>query len=477
MPRSVLLRPLGGLTGKTRKRYALFQKIMLVEESDRLRVEQNLSIRRAGEVLGVPFQLLSKWGKEVARLRAASQAKRQAHNRKAVIDGPASQLGSIEDELLQFIFAKREQGVNVRHTLVACRASGILRETFGKKSFNAKLKSVARFMKKHNYVYRRVTNEAQKSLKEVSDEAKAFLEEARLLLVGPHRDMRWIFNMDQTPLHFSYQSSRTLEKRGKKTINVRKSSSQTKRATAALTVTAAGDFLTPMIIFKGRPNGHIVNRELPTLDPTSIYACQDAAWMDERCMLIWVDEVLGAYLVANPPPEGVQPVLLLDSYRCHMMASVVSRIEAMGVHVIHISGGCTGMTQPLDVGINRSFKARCRRMWEEWLVDLLDTTNEVRDATREEVSEWTAAVFWELVGSRILRNSWRKTGFDWFPGVVDPDDIVDGGEGGNDSNGDDDGFDDDDKYTSDDSLFDDNDEEGGESEDDEDSEEEGDNNE
>ena len=76
MPRSLLLRPLGGLTGKTRKRYALFQKIMLVEESDRLRVEQNLSIRRAGEVLGVPFQLLSKWGKEVARLRAAVQAQR-----------------------------------------------------------------------------------------------------------------------------------------------------------------------------------------------------------------------------------------------------------------------------------------------------------------------------------------------------------------------------------------------------------------
>ena len=87
--------------------------------------------------------------------------------------------------------------------------------------------------------------------------------------------------------------------------------------------------------------------------------------------------------------------------------------------IIHIAGGCTGFTQPLDVGINRSFKARCRRMWEEWLVDLLDTTNEVRNATREEVSEWAAAVFWEIVGSRILWNSWRKTGFDWFPGVVD----------------------------------------------------------
>jgi len=108
MPRPLLLRPLGGLIGKTRKRYALFQKIMLVEESDRLRVEQNLSIPRAGEVLGVPFQLLSKWGREVARLRAASQAKRRARNRKTVIDGPASQLESIKDELLQFIFSKRD---------------------------------------------------------------------------------------------------------------------------------------------------------------------------------------------------------------------------------------------------------------------------------------------------------------------------------------------------------------------------------
>jgi hypothetical protein len=324
-------------------------------------------------------------------------------------------------ELLQFVFAQREQGINVRHTLVALRASSLLHDTFGPKSFNAKLLAVKRFMRKHNYVYRASTNESTRSLAEVGEEAKAFVEETRDLLVGPHRDMRWVFNMDQTPLHFSYHSSHTLEKRGTRTINVRKSSNGTKRATAALTVTAAGDFLTPMIVFKGKPDGTIAARELPTLDPTSIYACQEAAWMDERCMIMWVDEIFSPYLAANPPPEGVQPVLLLDSYRCHMMASVVSRIEALGVLVIHIPGGCTGLTQPLDVGINRSFKARCRRRWEEWLINLLDTTDKVRDATREEVSEWVAEVFWEFVdsGSRILRNAWRKTGYDWFPGVDD----------------------------------------------------------
>ncbi len=198
----------------------------------------------------------------------------------------------------------------------------------------------------------------------------------------------------------------------------------------ALTVTAAGNFLTPMIISKGKKDGFIPRRKLPTLNPTSIYACQDAAWMDEWCMLIWADEVLSAYLAANPPPEGVQPILFLDLYQCHMMALVMSKVEQMGVHVIYILGGCTGVCQPLNVGINRSFKARCRRLWEEWMTALIDATNKVRDATHQEVSEWTAAVFWDMVGTRILRNSWRKTGFDWFPGLVDPDDVVKG-NGGN----------------------------------------------
>jgi hypothetical protein len=305
MPRSLLLRPPGGATGKVRKRYALVQKIMLLVECNRLCVECDFSLRRAGEVLGVPFTLLSKWGKEVERLRTSIKAQRRGHNRKALLDGPDSQLNSIKEELLQFGFTFREQGINVRHTLVAFKASAMLRATFGRKSINAKMKSVGRFMRKHNYVYRRATNKATRLPAEVGNKAKAFLEEVCPLLVGPHRDLQWIFNMDQTPLNFSYHSSRTLEKRGKKTVNIRKTSSQTKRATAALTVTAAGDFLTPMIIFKGKPDGLIARRELPTLDPTSIYACQDAAWMDERCMLIWVDEVLGAYLAANPPPEGI----------------------------------------------------------------------------------------------------------------------------------------------------------------------------
>ena len=127
-------------------------------------------------------------------------------------------------------------------------------------------------MRKHKYVYRIWTNEATGAPQDVIDEAMDFMAESRPLLVGPHRDPRWIWNMDQTPLSSSYQSSRTLAKRGVKMVNVRKTTDGTKRATCVLTVTAAGNLLTPMLIFKGKPNGHIAKKELPTHDLMSIYA-------------------------------------------------------------------------------------------------------------------------------------------------------------------------------------------------------------
>ena len=61
--------------------------------------------------------------------------------------------------------------------------------------------------------------------------------------------------------------------------------------------------------------------------------------MDEDCMLAWVDLVLKKYLIDNPPHPGVVPVILLDSYLCHMMASVVGPIQALGYEIIQFPLG------------------------------------------------------------------------------------------------------------------------------------------
>ena len=69
-------------------------------------------------------------------------------------------------------------------------------------------------------------------------------------------------------------------------------------------------------------------------------------------------------------PENITPLLLLDSHRCHTMASVKSDIEVLGVGIQIVPGGCTaGMCQPVDAdGIGKQSKVRAQPLWEEWVV-------------------------------------------------------------------------------------------------------------
>jgi hypothetical protein len=92
----------------------------------------------------------------------------------------------------------------------------------------------------------------------------------------------------------------------------------------AAAVTASGEMLKPLVVFKGKPGGRIEAREFPTYPADNAYAIQESAWMDERAMLQWVRTILQPFL--EDVPANIQPLLLLDSYRCHTMESVTEEI-------------------------------------------------------------------------------------------------------------------------------------------------------
>ena len=101
------------------------------------------------------------------------------------------------------------------------------------------------------------------------------------------RSKAFILNMDQTPIPFTFNSKSTLEVVGARTVHERKSTNDTKRATAAITITASGKMLPPLLVFKGAKNGRIVKKEFPTFDKSMYYACQENAWMNESCFCGW----------------------------------------------------------------------------------------------------------------------------------------------------------------------------------------------
>ena len=149
-----------------------------------------------------------------------------------------------------------------------------------------------------------------------------------------------------------------------------------------------------------------------------VYACQDKAWFDEGVMIKWIDHIL-APDVRSAMPKGIVPILFLDSFAVHMKASVVNKIQDLGVQVEFIPPGCTGLLQPVDVGYyNKAFKAKLRTEYNTWLLNQ-DPDQTIPNTTRRDVANWIVAAAANIVDD-TLKNSWRKTGYSYF-GVFSPD--------------------------------------------------------
>jgi len=261
--------------------------------------------------------------------------------KKATHNGPLGQLKSIEPDLLRAIFEFQEQGINVNTFLVAVKASS-LSPAFNANSFTARCSTAKCCMCTHLFVYRTGMHELLCKPEEVDGDLNDYIRLIHLFVIGNHHDLRFILNMDQAPVYFLMNSKRKLELIGKKTIHIRTSTNDTKRVTVAVTIAEDGTGLPLVVVFKGNANGHIAKKkEFATFPTSHHYHCQDAAWMDKTVMLAWVDQVLQPY--GKTAPEDIIPILILDSYRCHMMALVVQKIQELGMEVKHIPGGCTSL--------------------------------------------------------------------------------------------------------------------------------------
>jgi hypothetical protein len=160
--------------------------------------------------------------------------------------------------------------------LKACQIS----RPFKTKTRCAQINIVQRFIRSKQLVYQIGTHELQKDPRETDAEAKDYIEVTKTKIVGQNRDQNFIINMDQTPVPFTNNPKKTLELIGRQTVHMRKSTNDTKRATFAMTVTASGKVLKPVLVFKGSPSAQIVSREFPTFPEEIVYACPKMhGWM------------------------------------------------------------------------------------------------------------------------------------------------------------------------------------------------------
>ncbi len=234
-----------------------------------------MALREAARQLHVSHSLFVRWQQQRAAdvdpILAMLKSKR-----KAAHAGPLGQLKPLEQVLPRYIFEHRKQGMTVHMFDLAVKASSLSPE-FNAKHFVARCSATKPFMRAHSIVYQMGMHQTQRKPEEVAVEATDYMNLMRPLLVGPHRNRCFTLNMDQTLIYFCMTRKKTLDVVGVKTVHIRTSTNDTKRATVAVTIAADGTVLPSVIVFKGKRNGRIATREFSTYPTTHHYHCQDSA--------------------------------------------------------------------------------------------------------------------------------------------------------------------------------------------------------
>ncbi len=123
MPRLIILRPPGGASGIKRVRYSNQDKLVILTKIHRIKQETGLSYRKAAALFGVSHTLVIRWHALRERINNLNIKKLP---RYSVAHGPCSQLEGVKEELLAWIFERREMGLVISTRSIIIKACCIL---------------------------------------------------------------------------------------------------------------------------------------------------------------------------------------------------------------------------------------------------------------------------------------------------------------------------------------------------------------
>ncbi len=112
--------------------------------------------------------------------------------------------------------------------------------------------------------------------------------------------------MDETPAYFDIVASKSVDKVGVKQCVIRSTGAEKRHLTVVLTVTSDGNMLHPLIIFKGRPTGKIIEMELLE---GMVAVRQEKGWMDTKVMHVYLEKIWYPY-VLKVGGEAVKSLLV-----------------------------------------------------------------------------------------------------------------------------------------------------------------------
>lgn len=272
--------------------------------------------------------------------------------------------------------------------------------------FRASRGWVERMMRRNGFSLRRRTTICQKLPGDFDDKLVAFQK----YVIGLRRDHDYSFgqigNADETPVFFDMPSAYTVNEVGAREVRVKTTGYEKQRVTVMLCITADGRKLPPYIILK--------RKNMPKNEPFPgdvIVRVHEKGWMTAELMSDWIEVVWqrrpGAMLGG---PSGTRSMLLLDAFRGHLTPEVKRRLQKSNCDLVVIPGGMTPVLQPLDVSVNKPFKAYLRQEYEEWVRDpdrKKTPTGKLQKASPSTIATWISNA-WKRIEVDTITKSFKK---------------------------------------------------------------------
>ena len=265
---------------------------------------------------------------------------------------------------------------------------------------------LSKFLARNNLVLRAKTSIAQTLPCDLENKVQPFRQRVNYIRQNSDFPYELIANMDETPVYFDMVPSKTVDRKGKKSITVRTTKAEKRRITAVLSCTASGTLLPPMIIFKGTTRRSV--RKVSDKDG-AVIEFQKKAWMDEKIMLEWIKKIWVVYTKKRPS------LLILDCFSAHLTEEVQDLFAQYNTTVIVIPGGCTSVLQPLDVSINKPVKGILRYLWEQYMLEQSDTDSgkqgKFSPPTKQHIVDWVVEANQKLNSNpTVVKKAFLVTG-------------------------------------------------------------------
>ena len=172
-----------------------------------------------------------------------------------------------------------------------------------------------------------------------------------------------------------------------------------KHRTVVLSAAGEGKILPPMIIFEGITDKTISDLNIPA---GFIVKTQERAWMDGNLMKVWVEDIWIKHIRAECQKLGFENALLtFDAFAAHLTDDVKSQLLEAKTDTLAIPAGCTSKCQPMDVCLNKPFKAILRKCWVNYISRVVetfsdasqDTSFKIPTPTRQQMVDWVKEAF------------------------------------------------------------------------------------